>query len=38
MDRAEGDPAKGAETITRVLDLLTGWPELNEFKHTSVPR
>jgi hypothetical protein len=38
MDRAEGDAAKGAETITRVLDLLTGWPELNEFKHTSVPR
>jgi hypothetical protein len=38
MDRAEGDAAKGNETITKVLDLLTGWPELNEFKHTSVPR
>ena len=25
-------------TIDRVLDLLGGWPELNEFKHTSIPR
>jgi hypothetical protein len=38
MDRADGDAAKGDQTIGRVLDLLTGWPELNEFKHTSVPR
>jgi predicted DsbA family dithiol-disulfide isomerase len=38
MDRADGDAAKGAATITQVLDLLTGSPQLNEFKHTSVPR
>lgn len=37
MDRAEGDPERGKTTITRVLDLLTGWPSLNEFKHTTVP-
>jgi DSBA-like thioredoxin domain len=24
--------------IERVVDLVGGWPELNEFKHTSVPR
>ena len=24
-------------TIERVVDLL-GWPDLNEFKHTSIPR
>ena len=26
-----------AEDVDRVLDLL-GWSDLNEFKHTSVPR
>ena len=26
------------KTIERVVDLLGGWPELNEFKHTSIPR
>ncbi len=25
-------------TVERVLDLVTGWPQLNEFKHTSIPR
>jgi hypothetical protein len=38
MDRADGDAARGTQTISRVLDLLTGWPALNEFKHTSIPR
>jgi predicted DsbA family dithiol-disulfide isomerase len=38
MDRAEGDAAKGERTVTKVLDLLTGSPEINEFKHTSIPR
>ena len=34
-----GDDAGGArQTVERVLELLTGWPELNEFKHTSVRR
>ncbi len=37
MDRPAGDTAVGRRTVERVLDLLT-WPELNEFKHTSIPR
>jgi len=34
-------PTSAKESITaieRIVDLLTGWPELNEFKHTSIPR
>jgi DSBA-like thioredoxin domain len=40
MDRApaESDPAASIRTIERVVDLLVGWPELNEFKHTVVRR
>ena len=38
MDRAGPDPAPSRAAIERILDLLTGWPELNEFKHTSIPR
>jgi len=37
MNRPEGDGALATKTIERALDLLT-WPELNEFKHTSIPR
>jgi hypothetical protein len=37
MDRSGGDGARSQRSIERVLDLLT-WPELNEFKHTSIPR
>jgi len=37
MDRPEGDGAHAVRTIERILDLLA-WPELNEFKHTSIPR
>jgi hypothetical protein len=37
MDRPDGDTAVGRRTVERVLELLT-WPELNEFKHTSIPR
>jgi hypothetical protein len=37
MDRPAGDTARGRTTVERVLDLLTG-PDLNEFKHTSIPR
>jgi len=37
MNRPEGDSALAASQLERVLDLLT-WPELNEFKHTSIPR
>ncbi|KAA9160248.1 protein-disulfide isomerase [Amycolatopsis acidicola] len=40
MTRAPGgaDPTASVRAVERVVDLLTGWPELNEFKHTSVPR
>jgi hypothetical protein len=31
-----GDGQLAVSTVSRVLDLLTGWPELNEFKHTSL--
>ena len=33
----DGDGQLAVATVERVLDLL-GWPELNEFKHTSIPR
>lgn len=40
MNRATGDadPAVSIRSVERVVDLLAGWPELNEFKHTSIPR
>lgn len=38
MHRPEGDGALATRTIERVLDLLDGFPELNEFKHTSLKR
>lgn len=38
LDRADGDAERATSTITRILDLLTGWPELNELKHTTIPR
>jgi predicted DsbA family dithiol-disulfide isomerase len=38
MDRPGDDAAQATRTIERTLDLLTGWPELNEFKHTSIAR
>jgi hypothetical protein len=37
MHRPEGDAALARQTIERVVDLLA-WPDLNEFKHTSVTR
>jgi 2-hydroxychromene-2-carboxylate isomerase len=37
MDRP-GDPGASQRAIERVVDMLTGWPELNEFKHTSLER
>jgi hypothetical protein len=37
MDRPQGDGTYAIQTIDRVLDLLT-WPNLNEYKHTSIPR
>jgi len=38
MDRPGADATVARRTVERVLDTLTGWPELNEFKHTSIPR
>jgi hypothetical protein len=40
MDRApEGtDRGLSRDTIERIVSLLDGWPNLNEFKHTSIKR
>ena len=38
MNTADGDPAASRAIVERVLDLATGWPELNELKHTTIPR
>jgi len=39
MHRATGDaePSASIDSIERAVDLI-GWSDLNEFKHTSVPR
>ena len=34
MDRPQGDAAHATRSVERVIDLLDGWPELNEFKWT----
>jgi hypothetical protein len=36
MRRPAGDGKVARSTIERTVDLL-GWPDLNEFKHTSIP-
>ena len=38
MNRPEGEASIATKTIERVVDLLGGFPELNEFKHTSISR
>lgn len=38
MAGPDGDGELAVRTVERVLDLVTGWPELNEFKHTSIAR
>ncbi len=38
MHRPAGDGELGRRTVARVVDLLETFPELNEFKHTSLPR
>ena len=38
MNRPRGDADLARRTVERAVELLTGWPELNEFKHTSIPR
>ncbi|MFP5255067.1 MAG: DsbA family protein [Acidimicrobiia bacterium] len=37
MHRPHGDHAEAVRSIERVLDLL-GWADLNELKHTRIPR
>jgi hypothetical protein len=38
LDRPGDDAKQATGTVNRVLDLIDSWPELNEFKYTSVPR
>jgi 2-hydroxychromene-2-carboxylate isomerase len=38
MHASEGDTELARRTVERVVDLVAGWPDLNEFKHTSIPR
>jgi hypothetical protein len=38
LTRPAGDAEFAAATVERVLDLAGGWPDLNELKHTSIPR
>ena len=38
MNRPAGDGELGRTTIERTVDLLEGWPELNEFKYTQINR
>ncbi len=38
LHRPEGDADLAIRTIERAVDLAGGWPELNELKHTSIPR
>jgi len=37
-ERAGGDSAIAAATIDRIIDTITGWPSLNELKHTRISR
>ncbi|MGH8987841.1 MAG: DsbA family protein [Acidimicrobiales bacterium] len=38
MTRPAGDAARARATIERAVDLLRDHPELNELKHTKIPR
>jgi hypothetical protein len=38
MHRPGEDRESGRKTIERVVDLLSGWTDLNEFKRTRIPR
>lgn len=38
MNRPQGDAGLAQRTIERVLGLLADGPDLNEYKHTSLPR
>jgi hypothetical protein len=38
MSRPQGDAELARTTIERTLDLVSGWTDLNEFKHTRIAR
>lgn len=38
LSRPAGDADRAVATIERVIDLVTGWADLNEFKQTNIPR
>jgi protein-disulfide isomerase-like protein with CxxC motif len=38
MSEPDGDPTKSIELITALLAMMTDRPDLNEFKHTQLPR
>lgn len=38
LDRPAGDAEVAKRTVERVVDLLDGWPALNELKHTRIGR
>ncbi len=38
MNRPNGDADVAVSTVERTLDLVVDWPDLNELKHTSIPR
>jgi hypothetical protein len=38
MSRPEGDGKLAESTVERVLDIADGFPDLNEFKFTQIPR
>ena len=38
MNRPGGDADGARATVERVIALIGDWPELNEFKHTSIRR
>jgi predicted DsbA family dithiol-disulfide isomerase len=38
MERPKDTAVRGAQAVDRIVDMLAGWPELNEFKHMTLPR
>jgi hypothetical protein len=38
MDRPQGDADLAIGSVSRVVDMVGGWPELNELKHTTRDR
>ena len=38
LTRPQGDAKESIRTIERTVEAVAGWTELNELKHTSIPR